>query len=183
MATSVSDRLAAIAPAMSGFLPFHEGSVIEPTKPSDDWHVDPVVKEAAKVSAEASAEKELHTTKKNAKRKPAAHSDGKASIIGASFNLSNAVRPEAAMLRDRSLHHIELRCLTHLWIECAVAVCCVCLCRLSAQEWEACRTRCTRLGFIGGEGERGDCSWAIFAFLTCSSGSGGSSLHTRMLLR
>ena len=66
-----------------------------PPPPHDDWHIDPAIKVAAaevsKVQAAAAEVTAAREAKLAAKR-----GDGKASIVGASFNLSNAVSSTAA---------------------------------------------------------------------------------------
>ena len=66
-----------------------------PPPPHDDWHIDPAIKVAAaevsKVQAAAAEVTAAREAKLAAKR-----GDGKASIIGASFNLSNAVSSTTA---------------------------------------------------------------------------------------
>ena len=93
--TSLKDSvLASISgPGAVGFLPFHDGSIVSPSQPqpTDDWHIDPAVKaQAQEAAASAATATQLKSTSKRSKKiKP--ESDGKASILGATFNLSNAV--------------------------------------------------------------------------------------------
>jgi hypothetical protein len=100
------DRLSAIVgPAQSLELTnFDDGNVVAPAPPGvDDWHIDPVVKQAAAEQRAARDAADAVVAAKVAKAKAKA-GDGKASILGATFNLSNAVRrPKQRCRRHRGM--------------------------------------------------------------------------------
>ena len=83
----------AVVPPVAGFPTFADTVAVLPKAPAegDDWHVDPVVKQAVQAEAAARAARAEVAEAKAAKER-AKRGDGKASVVGASFNLSNAVR-------------------------------------------------------------------------------------------
>lgn len=88
------DRTISIVPsAAAGTFEFSDSLpavVAQPPRPDDDWHIDPATKQAAAEQTRVTTASAERVAEKNAKL-IAKRGDGKASIVGASFNLSNAV--------------------------------------------------------------------------------------------